>query len=965
MKLDMAPRPAAWSRVNRRELWLVAGLTFLALALRAVDVMGRSLWLDDGVTLLRLASSWPDNLLNIIYLYDVPTIDTHPPLYFLLLKAWGVFAGQNEFTLKWFSVVAGVLVVPLSYVLARRMFTPTVGVLAAVTLLLSPAIQWYSHDVRMYTLVVALSALSTYWLCRAVKPKPNDRRPRRRLHAWLLWVGTMFLSVSTHYSFVGLALAHGLFFGLVMLRRMTSEDVAARRRLVRRVAAACGAAVVIAVVLFPLVRTPLARMIAGKEADYHFVPLDVMVASIVDGHTFGMNTVDPTGGLATWVLAGLCVAGVVLPLNGSPADKNSRMARLLLGLSAAGPVLVWFGLSFVKPNFQGVRHLILVLPFLGIMLSRALALALDASKRGRGEASPLRPPAWRRMWAAAGGLGVIALVAIQVYGNLRQFMRTTDWHDDWRGLAHYVRDNWQEGDVLIFGSPIDAATVSLYVPDLDTATPPAREIVAQHRRVWLANPNIMKLHEDDVTHDWLQQHGQLRKRVNFPARTRVIELELFDIESLVYERLPQTARALASMPGGPAHLAGYEIRPGNPRHPLPNLWLSLYWLQGTQNNLQDYSVSLRFSDMEGRVWSDWYVPAELESMPPDMPPGLVYRVDYVIPIPQGLPFQQYRLQFVVRAGAKAEVVQSVEVALSPEEVRCCVRLVRWPAGDPFAPVWSGDGVTLLRVEHEPSIRPGEILPVVLTWRLDKPTHRAWRTMLSFEGVLGGSVVTSTGVTGTDLTPIAGWTAGEPVRDLQSLTLPFSVRPGLYRLSMTLQTEDGRPMAAAQLGAVEVVDFPRTPTATSIPHPLDARVGEMSLLGYGLNQAFTRLAPLDLYTFWRVESDVTRDGVLFLHVIGPDGNLVAQDDNPPEYGKRSTLTYRAGDGIDQLHRFVIPFNSPGGEYRLYAGIYNRGDVVRWPATQNGAPAQDDLVYLGSFELPPLQIFYLPVVWSNGQ
>jgi hypothetical protein len=91
--------------------------------------------------------------------------------------------------------------------------------------------------------------------------------------------------------------------------------------------------------------------------------------------------------------------------------------------------------------------------------------------------------------------------------------------------------------------------------------------------------------------------------------------------------------------------------------------------------------------------------------------------------------------------------------------------------------------------------------------------------------------------------------------------------------------------------------------------------------------------------------------------------VAQDDNPPEYGNRSTLTYRPGDGIAQLHRFVLPFAAPGGEYRLYAGIYNRSDIVRWPALQDGAPARDDLIYLGSFHLPPLRALYLPVVRSE--
>lgn len=957
----MAP-PVTRPAINRRQLAWMTLLTLLALALRAADMMGRSLWLDDGVTLLRLASSWSDNLRNIVYLYDVPTIDTHPPLYFLLLKAWVIFAGQSEFALKWVSVLAGVIVVPLTYALARRLFSTPVAILAAITVLLSPAIQWYSHDIRMYTLVVALSTLTTYAMCRLIKPRSTDRWIRRRLHAWIAWGILTFLSISTHYSFAGLALVHLAFIGIMLLRRMSLESEAVRRRLIRQMAVAGVVALAISAAIFPFVQTPLARLVTGREADYYFVPLDVIVSSIVAGHTFGMNATDPTGGLVLWGFVVLCVAGALAPSNGAPDDRQSQLDRLLPGLSTAGPVLVWFGLSFIKPNFQGVRHLILVLPFVAIILSRAMVLALDAGRRYLLASSHAR--GWA--WTAGGIAGIAALLVVQGYGNLRQFVRTADWHDDWRGLAHYVRDNWQEGDVLVFGSPLEAATISLYAPDLAKATPPARDLVQQYRRVWLTNPTITRLGADHVSYEWLLENGLRRKQVYFPARTRFIELQLFELQSAVYEQLPLSARPLSNpAPAGLPALIGYEIKPGNPRNPQPNLWLSLYWRSGGRRDLKDYAVSLRFSDANGQFWHDWFALTGLESMPADLNADAIFRVDYLIPVPLGLPFQTYRLQFATHSGPKAEIAQVAEVDLMPDEVRCCVRVLRWPAASDSPPVWVGDGITLLKVEHKPAVYAGEILPVVLTWRLDKPTNRPWRTVLSFSGLLGGSVVTSTGVTGDGLTPIGAWPAGEPVRDMQSLPLPFTIRSGLYNLRMELYADDGRVIGGAQLGMVEVRDYPPTPVTTDIPYRVDAQVGELRLLGYALSQTPARSTLLDLYTYWQVESDVTRDGVLFLHVISPDGRLVAQDDNPPEYGKRSTLTYRPGDGIAQLHRFALPFDLPGGEYKLYAGIYNRSDIVRWPAFQDGAPARDDLIYLGSFDLPPLHTLYLPVVRSESK
>ena len=128
------------------------------------------------------------------------------------------------------------------------------------------------------------------------------------------------------------------------------------------------------------------------------------------------------------------------------------------------------------------------------------------------------------------------------------------------------------------------------------------------------------------------------------------------------------------------------------------------------------------------------------------------------------------------------------------------------------------------------------------------------------------------------------------------------------------------------------------------------MGEFSLLGYGLYQPITRNTVLDFHTYWRAETAPQQDGVLFLHLVDPDGRPGPQDDNPPDQGKRSTLTYRSGEGVDQVHRIIIASDAPAGDYALYAGIYNRTDQQRWTAQQNGSAAQDNLIFLGKIHVP---------------
>jgi hypothetical protein len=250
------------------------------------------------------------------------------------------------------------------------------------------------------------------------------------------------------------------------------------------------------------------------------------------------------------------------------------------------------------------------------------------------------------------------------------------------------------------------------------------------------------------------------------------------------------------------------------------------------------------------------------------------------------------------------------------------------------------------------VQPGEILPIVLTWRVSRPAEAGWQTILSLDGLLGGNVATAANATGTREAPVTTWPVNEPVRDMQSLLLPHTLKPGLYRLSLARKLDDGRAADGTLLGLVEVKDFSMTPVPQAVQRQVGGRAGEIELLGYAMEQPFTRTVTLRFHTYWRVGAQPARDGVIFLHVIGPNGEPVAQDDNPPEQGNRSTLSYRPGEGIDSIHRLVIPSDAPGGEYQLYAGIYNKGDLERWPSEQNGAPARDNVLYLGKIALAEL-------------
>ena len=943
--------------------WMVF-LTLCAAGLRLADLAGRSMWLDEGYTLARLAGSWQDILTNVVRLQGQLTIDFHPPAYFVLLKAWSQLVGDGEFALKLVSAAFGVLVVPATYVLARRLFTRRIGLLAAAFAVLCPPYQWYSQEMRMYSLVPLLAALSTYFLYKASVPRARSAGP------WLAWAGITVLSLLTHYVFAGLLGAHLVFIAVAVLALLPP--------ILRR-----GVWVVIGVTLVALFAAAagpgISVPLGERQVALNIQTLNVTGPAIYQTFTyvlealvFGMSASDPLRGVSSWLVAGLCVLGGVLPWRRQ--FVGDYRARLLALLSGVGVIVIVYAALAAAGWWIDFRYFILAVPALHVLLARALLMLWGAAS----SQNDVRASGWSAaVRQAPRALAVLALIGLWIalgWSTLQTFVRTSLAQDDWRAMAQYIGDHWRDGDTLVAGPFTPELVLSTYLRDLPIPVKVLADIrpviaatstLSQPQRLWYAGTGREKSTADNAAEAGGSpssfERMYLREKTLFNGRTDILELSLLEAQPPLVEAIPDRAYRAAAAPSAGSHrIAAYEILPGFPQNALPNILLRTYWKNGGPEVPGEQTVSVRLLDAERRAWADWMVPAQLESAPEQWSDRNFFIADYQIPLPLGLPPLSYTLELSVRSGAKPELAQVMENAVAGDDVQCCVRMTSWPQASAAAAIQNQDDVSLVGAEYQPVIRPGHMLPVALTWQINKPASEPLTTGLKLEGLFGGVVVTSSALTGGREYPVTSWTVGEPVRDMQSLFLPFATRPGYYRLSLEQRSGDGLASQVVPLGWVEVQAYPRTPVVAQVQHPVNAEVGELSLLGYGLDQPFSRGTSQTFHTYWRVNADPTRDGTLFLHVIGPDGNLVAQDDSPPEEGRRSTLTYRAGDGIDQLHRLLIPERAPDGEYRVYAGVYNSSDKVRWPAEQDGQPAKDNLVFLGALTLSPMRNNYLPCV-----
>jgi hypothetical protein len=376
--------------LGRRPFLLWCALAcVLALLLRLPALASRSLSLDETYSAwfaaLPLAELWT----------RVPLYETHPPLYYTLLKAWQALAGSGEAGLRSLSVlasVATVLVVALAARVARLgPRAERVGLLGALFLALNAGHIQYAQQARPYALQTLAASLAVFCSCMLLA------RLRRGQAPWG-WAGALAgaagatLWLHNTSMFIALGIWSGMVVSLLCL-------VPGRRR---EQALAVGLAGLLALLLWLPFLPTLLKASAGlaRLAFWHpFHPHDLFAAWVLAAGGSALKW--PAGLLGLAALAwlwhrrrGWLACHVVLVLGTAPL-------ALAAYSWAVKPV-------FIPRLFEWQAPLVMALLALGVFAlparSRApvagLVVALSAAAIGALYASPAEN--WREMLAQVG-----------------------------------------------------------------------------------------------------------------------------------------------------------------------------------------------------------------------------------------------------------------------------------------------------------------------------------------------------------------------------------------------------------------------------------------------------------------------------------------------------------------------------------------------------------------------------------
>jgi len=142
---------------------IVVIITAVGAALRLAQYLGRpSLRLDEARLALNVATrSWAGLLRPLDY------DQTAPPIFLWLEKAAIQIGGVNELAFRLPTLLAGILCIPLLYIVARRIASPRAALIAAAIAAASPLLVQYSVESKPYALDMlvglVLLALALDW----------------------------------------------------------------------------------------------------------------------------------------------------------------------------------------------------------------------------------------------------------------------------------------------------------------------------------------------------------------------------------------------------------------------------------------------------------------------------------------------------------------------------------------------------------------------------------------------------------------------------------------------------------------------------------------------------------------------------------------------------------------------------------------------------------------------------------
>jgi mannosyltransferase len=421
-------------RSRQLERYFPITLVFVALGAMLISLMiglHQSVWFDEAYSILLSKHS-------AVELVHLTSLDTHPPLYYLLLKGWAGIFGWSELALRSLSVIAMGGAVVFGGLLARRMFGVRMAIMALPFIALSPLLLRYGFEIRMYSLASLIGIAATYVLILATEAKT----PSKQWKLYVIYAFLVALGVYTLYYTVLLWLAH---FAWLTYRAYRDKK--------------------------PIVKTPWFVAMLGSVA--LFLPwVPVFVSQAGNGALAAVSqamTVDSLVGIGSfsflyqpaWQLSGYgtiiivfiaVIVSLALSQAFKKASKKERDYLLLLALYIMVPIVIITLVSLIRPMYTE-RYLSHVL--IGGMLLVGIAIAYAMKK------------ASRRMALAVALVYIVLILGVGQLAKVGNFNFQRLQKPNVKEVAALIKNECDHNTTVLASGPYVAIELSYYLPSCE------------------------------------------------------------------------------------------------------------------------------------------------------------------------------------------------------------------------------------------------------------------------------------------------------------------------------------------------------------------------------------------------------------------------------------------------------------------------------------------------------------------
>jgi uncharacterized membrane protein len=406
-----APTPTLTSQPNHRFLTAL----WLCLTVAAVVLISHWLYIGQSLRLDEAQSLWQTSH-GLSRMYQLVAQDVHVPLYHTLLHFWQISFGNTIIVARYLSLLIFCLIIPSSYWLARQLLPRKQSLLITALLAISPFMNWYGNEARMYMLLTLMTVINQTFFLRILRRTPG---------AWWGYAITAVLGIYSHYFFAFVLVTQALFF---VLNRQRFERGSAWRF--------TAVAAVVATALGPWLYYVYSLGSASTTRPHLLKPSSADLFNTFSQFVFGFqNNQINTVIVSLWPIA------ILLSLLTIQKHHRYTASLTYMILAAFAPILAAFAVSITITPFYISRYLIVSLPALYIVMVWFIG---GLPRRFSGYAS-------------------LALIGIMMFALGHQAASgDTPVKEDYRDATSYVSTKADPQDVVVLSAPFTIYPVEYY-----------------------------------------------------------------------------------------------------------------------------------------------------------------------------------------------------------------------------------------------------------------------------------------------------------------------------------------------------------------------------------------------------------------------------------------------------------------------------------------------------------------------